>query len=98
MHPLIELDQVKKSYRLGGGDVHALRGVSLTALRGEFLAITGSSGSGKSTLMNVLGCLDRPTSGTYLFEGCDVSRLRDDAMAGVYGALVLFAAGWFNLY
>jgi putative ABC transport system ATP-binding protein len=97
MHPLIELDQVKKSYRLGGGDVHALRGVSLTAQHGEFLAITGSSGSGKSTLMNVLGCLDRPTSGTYRFEGCDVSRLRDDAMAGIRNRRIGFVFQQFHL-
>jgi putative ABC transport system ATP-binding protein len=97
MPSLIELDQISKCYRLGGGDVHALRGVSLTVRRGEFLAITGSSGSGKSTLMNVLGCLDRPTSGTYSFEGCDVSRLRDDALAGVRNRRIGFVFQQFHL-
>ncbi|TCS65176.1 MacB family efflux pump subunit [Varunaivibrio sulfuroxidans] len=79
--PLIELENITKTYRNGAMAVEVLHGVSLTIHRGEFVAIMGTSGSGKSTLMNLIGCLDRPTSGRYLFAGRDVSGLGRDALA-----------------
>ena len=72
---LIEVRQLEKVYRVGVEIIRALNGVDLTIERNDFIAIMGSSGSGKSTLMNMLGCLDRPTSGTYLLNGHDVSRM-----------------------
>ena len=78
---MIEFRDVKKTYQMGDETVAALAGVSLSFPRGSYLAITGPSGSGKSTLMNILGGLDRPTSGQYLFEGEDVSHLDDDGLA-----------------
>jgi putative ABC transport system ATP-binding protein len=86
---VIRLENLSRIYRAGSEPVVALDEVNLEINRGEFLAIMGASGSGKSTLMNVLGCLDRQSSGTYLFEGYDVGRMRDDARtrlrAGVFG-------------
>ena len=79
--PLIELFQLRKTYRMGSQEVHALAGVDLNLGRGEFWAILGASGSGKSTMLNVLGCLDRPTSGSYKLEGQDVAELDDDALS-----------------
>ena len=73
--PLILLDNVTRTYRMGKMEVQALRGISLSVLEGEFAAIMGASGSGKTTLMNTIGCLDRPTSGRYLLAGREVSRL-----------------------
>ena len=73
MIPLIACEQLWKTYRLGDIDVHALRGVNLDIEAGEFMAIMGSSGSGKSTLMNILGCLDVPTSGAYWLNGQDIA-------------------------
>src|SRR5687768_2242340 len=79
---VIELDNIQKEYNQGGESrVLALRGVSLRVLEGEFVALVGRSGSGKSTLMNLLGCLDRPTAGTYRLDGQDVSRLSRAALA-----------------
>jgi len=95
---LLALKDVTKVYCLGdGNDVHALRGVSLEVRQGEFVAIMGASGSGKSTLMNVLGCLDRPTSGAYLLEGRDVSRLSRNELAEVRNRTMGFVFQSFNL-
>src|SRR2546427_6896270 len=80
---VIDLRDISKTYRLGDVEVRALRGISLTIERGEFIAIMGASGSGKSTLMNVLGCLDRPSSGKYLLEGVDVASLSEPEMADI---------------
>src|SRR5215467_3170987 len=81
MNPTIQIENVHKVYDLGEVKVEALRGVSFTISPGEFVSIMGQSGSGKSTLMNILGCLDRPTEGTYLFAGKDISKLDPDELA-----------------
>src|SRR6266478_593216 len=80
---VIQIEDVHKYYELGETRVHALRGVSVEIARGEFVAIMGASGSGKSTFMNILGCLDKPSSGHYLLEGTDVSRHDKKALAMV---------------
>src|SRR5439155_7220587 len=80
---MIELDEVTKVYRMGSVEVEALKGVSLRVDEGEFIAIMGASGSGKSTLMNIIGCLDLPTSGRYLLDGVDVRGLNDDRLAAI---------------
>jgi putative ABC transport system ATP-binding protein len=95
--PLVALEHVVKTYRMGDVEVHALRGVSLTIERGEFTAVMGASGSGKSTLMNILGCLDRPTSGRYLLEGREVSSLSSDDLAGIRNRTIGFVFQNFNL-
>src|SRR5690606_8004540 len=79
--PLVQLENLHKTYTTAEIPVHAVRGISLSISHGELVAIMGASGSGKSTLMNILGCLDRPTSGTYLLEGVDVSTLDRDRLA-----------------
>jgi macrolide transport system ATP-binding/permease protein len=89
--------EVTRTYRLGDIEVQALRGVSLTVRRGEFLAIMGTSGSGKSTLMNILGCLDVPSTGQYLLEGVDVARLDEPALARIRGRRIGFVFQSFNL-
>jgi putative ABC transport system ATP-binding protein len=78
---MIELENITKIYRMGKVEVPALRGVSLNIQQGEIVSIVGASGSGKSTLMNIIGCLDKPTSGRYIFDGADVSRLSDNWLA-----------------
>ncbi len=95
--PLIELRNVSRLYRLGDTEVRALDGVSLTIAQGEFVAIMGSSGSGKSTLMNVCGCLDQPTAGQYLFEGVDLTRLSEPALARMRSERIGFVFQSFNL-
>jgi putative ABC transport system ATP-binding protein len=94
---IIEIDQITKIYKMGNVQVTALDGVSLTVQPGKFLAIMGPSGSGKSTLMNILGCLDRPTSGTYLLEGQDVSHMSREQLAHIRNQKIGFIFQSYNL-
>jgi len=95
--PVIFLDAVHKTYRAGEVDVHAVRGVSMTIHKGEFVAIMGASGSGKSTLMNMLGCLDRPTKGRYLLDGTPVSELNRKQLSLLRNHKLGFVFQSFNL-
>jgi putative ABC transport system ATP-binding protein len=97
MAPIISVRNLTKTYLVGEIEVRALRGVSLDVEAGEFVAVTGPSGSGKSTLMHILGCLDRPTSGRYLLEGTDVSRMTKDQLAEVRNRRIGFVFQGFNL-
>jgi len=94
---VVKLVNLHKTYRTGEMEVHAVRGVSLEIRRGEFVALMGASGSGKSTLMNILGCLDRPTTGQYILDGADVSRLDRDQLADIRNRKFGFVFQNFNL-
>ena len=95
--PLITLSGVTKVYRMGEIEVQALRGIDLAIQEGEFVAIMGSSGSGKSTLMNLIGCLDQPSAGSYLLDGVDVAGLNDDQLAAIRNRRIGFVFQSFNL-
>ncbi|HEY5885975.1 MAG TPA: ABC transporter ATP-binding protein [Pyrinomonadaceae bacterium] len=95
--PVIELDHIHKTYTMGDVEVHALRGISLTIREGEFVAIMGTSGSGKSTMMNIIGCLDRPTKGSYILDGQDVSAMSKDERADIRNQKIGFVFQGFNL-
>src|SRR6201987_3909111 len=94
---LIKLEEIRKTYHLGEIDVPVLKGVSLTIDRGEMVALMGVSGSGKTTLMNLLGCLDRPTSGQYWLDDEEISRLAPDARAMARNRKIGFVFQSFNL-
>ena len=94
---VVKLVDVRKTYRTGDVEVPAVRGVSLEIGRGEFCALMGASGSGKSTLMNILGCLDRPTSGQYVLDDADVSGLNRDQLADIRNRKIGFVFQSFNL-
>jgi putative ABC transport system ATP-binding protein len=95
--PLISLHDISRRYQMGSETIHALRGVSLVIEKGEYVAIMGPSGSGKSTLMNLLGCLDTPTSGRYELNGTDVSHMDDNQLADVRNREIGFVFQTFNL-
>ncbi|AFD07152.1 ABC transporter ATP-binding protein [Solitalea canadensis] len=97
MSALISITDIGKKYVIGSEVIHALNSVTLTINKGEFVALMGPSGSGKSTLMNILGCLDTPTKGTYILNGTDVSRMTDDDLAEVRNKEIGFVFQTFNL-
>jgi putative ABC transport system ATP-binding protein len=95
--PLVEMRGIWRTYVMGDNRVHALRGVDLTIQRGSSIAIMGTSGSGKSTMMNLMGCLDQPTAGSYMLDGRDVARLSRTELADVRGQMIGFVFQSFNL-
>ena len=94
---VIRIRDLHKTYKMGDIEVHALRGINVTIQRSEFVAVMGASGSGKSTIMNIVGCLDRPTSGAYFLEGQDVSALSSDEWARIRNRKIGFVFQGFNL-
>jgi putative ABC transport system ATP-binding protein len=97
MNVMIELSNVTKTYRMGEVDITVLSNVSLSVRSGELIAIMGPSGSGKSTLMNIIGCLDRPTNGTYRFEDREIKAMTDDELASIRNVKIGFVFQTFNL-
>lgn len=93
----LEIQNVSKTYEMGNNTVEALKNVSLEMQDNEYLAIMGPSGSGKSTIMNILGCLDSPSSGSYIFDGKDISKLKDDSLAEIRNQKIGFVFQTFNL-
>ncbi|MCC9042899.1 ABC transporter ATP-binding protein [Myroides sp. M-43] len=94
---IIEIKDIKRDFKLGSEIVHVLKGVNLDIAKGDYVALMGPSGSGKSTLMNILGCLDTPTSGEYILDGNDVSALKDDQLAEIRNKSIGFVFQTFNL-
>ena len=97
MEPLITIKDIGRKYVIGSETIHALKSVSLSINKGEFVALMGPSGSGKSTLMNILGCLDTPTKGTYILNGIDVSHMSENDLAEVRNSEIGFVFQTFNL-
>ncbi|MBD0725014.1 macrolide ABC transporter ATP-binding protein [Flavobacterium sp. L1I52] len=95
--PLIKISNIKRNFELGDETVYVLKGINLEIHKGEYVALMGPSGSGKSTLMNLLGCLDTPTSGTYILNGKDVSQMKDDELAEIRNKEIGFVFQTFNL-
>src|SRR6476660_409055 len=95
--PLINIKKLKRDFQLGNETIHVLKGIDLEINKGEYVALMGPSGSGKSTLMNLLGCLDTPTSGTYILNGKDVSKMKDDELAEIRNKEIGFVFQTFNL-
>ena len=96
-NPLIKITNIKRDFPLGNEIVYVLKGIDLEIKKGEYVALMGPSGSGKSTLMNILGCLDTPTSGTYILNGKHVSEMQDDELAGIRNVEIGFVFQTFNL-
>src|SRR5436190_15914518 len=97
MNPVIQLENFSKTYQSGEVQVHAVRGVALSVMPGEFVAVMGASGCGKSTLMNTVGCLDRPTGGKYWLDGVDVTQLDRDQLAWIRNNKIGLVFQGFNL-
>jgi putative ABC transport system ATP-binding protein len=96
-NPLIQITNIKRDFQLGNETINVLKGIDLQIYKGEYVALMGPSGSGKSTLMNLLGCLDTPTSGTYILNGNDVSQMHDDDLAEIRNKEIGFVFQTFNL-
>ena len=97
MNPIISTENISRIYQMGSETIHALRSVSISINKGEYVAFMGPSGSGKSTLMNIIGCLDTPTNGTYILNGSDVSNMTDNELAEVRNKEIGFVFQTFNL-